>query len=175
MNKSEDSRAGKGSISVAELEILKAVRIQCSVTMTRFTPSATLTVDSSTYRTPEQWLDRLDPEWAKIWNIHGAHHCQAEEVSIEEVRRNPTAYSFTYPTWEGNYGCPAVYNVITEESAGPRVHLEEEFHISVTNPAGQIKIRVYTPEGSGPFPVHFNYHGGNSTPSWNQDILLSLG
>jgi hypothetical protein len=175
MNKPEDSRAGKGSISVAELEILKAVQAKCSVTMTKFTPSATLTVENATHRTPEQWLDRLDPEWAKIWNIHGGHHCQAEEVSIEEVRRNPTAYSFTYPTWDGKYGCPAVCNVITEESAGPRVHLEEEFYIPVTNPAGQIKIRVYTPEGSGPFPVHFNYHGGESTSFGNQDILLSSG
>lgn len=30
----------------------------------------------------------------------------------------------------------------------------------MTKPDGQIKVRVYTPEGTGPFPVHLNYHGG---------------
>jgi acetyl esterase/lipase len=30
----------------------------------------------------------------------------------------------------------------------------------VTRPAGLIKVRVYTPEGTGPFPVHLNHHGG---------------
>lgn len=82
--------------------------------MTRFTPSATLTATESTHEVPEQWLDKLDPEWARIWNTHGGHHCQAEEVSIEEVHKNPTAYSFTYPTWEGQYGFSREQNVNTE-------------------------------------------------------------
>lgn len=30
----------------------------------------------------------------------------------------------------------------------------------VTGPAGEIPIRVYHPEGSGPFPIHLHYHGG---------------
>lgn len=141
--------------------------------MTVFTPSATLTAGDQTHQAPQQWLDKLDPEWAKIWNLHGGYHCQAEEVSIEEVRKDPMAYSFTYPTWEGKCGYPSMYNVGTEESIGPRVHSEGEFHIPVTRPAGQIKLRVYTPEGRGPFPVHFNYHGGKAPSSQDQDMLLS--
>jgi hypothetical protein len=69
--------------------------------MTRFPPSAALKVADSTHRVPEQWLGKLDPEWTRTWNLHGGHHRQAEEVSIEEVRKDPVAYSFTYPTWEG--------------------------------------------------------------------------
>lgn len=30
----------------------------------------------------------------------------------------------------------------------------------VTTPAGEITVRVYSPEGPGPFPVHLNFHGG---------------
>ncbi|KAH0328936.1 hypothetical protein KCU71_g842, partial [Aureobasidium melanogenum] len=100
-------------------------------------------VAGATHQAPKQWLDELDPEWVEMWNAHGGCHRQAEEVGVEEVRKDPAAYSFTYPTW-----------------AGPEVHQENEFDIPVTKPAGLIKVRVYTPEGTGPFPVHLNYHGG---------------
>ncbi|KAL7770424.1 hypothetical protein CFE70_000358 [Pyrenophora teres f. teres 0-1] len=94
------------------------------------------------HQTPQQWLGRLDPEWVQVWNAHGGRHRQAEEVPIEEVRRKPLSYSFTYPTW-----------------SGPSVFKEDDIEIPVTQPAGHIKIRVYTPEGEGPFPVHLNFHG----------------
>lgn len=142
--------------------------------MTRFTPSASLIATNLAHRVPEPWLDKLDPEWAKIWNTHGGHHCQAEEVSIEEVRKDPAAYSFTYPIWDGKYRSCSVYNVSAEDSAGPQVHLEKEFCIPVTKPAGQIKVRVYTPEGDGPFPVHFNYHGGKFCTSLGSGHVTKL-
>jgi acetyl esterase len=31
---------------------------------------------------------------------------------------------------------------------------------AIAGPAGDIQIRIYTPEGSGPFPVYVNFHGG---------------
>ncbi|EMD93700.1 hypothetical protein COCC4DRAFT_208316 [Bipolaris maydis ATCC 48331] len=112
------------------------------------------------YQTPEEWLSRLDPEWVRVWNKYGSHHRQAEEVPIEKVRRKPLAYSFTYPTW-----------------SGPRVFKENEFDVPVSRPAGYIKVRVYTPEGQGPFPVHINYHGGgwvlgglNSEAAWCRSV-----
>ncbi|KNB01683.1 hypothetical protein FOXG_04877 [Fusarium oxysporum f. sp. lycopersici 4287] len=85
----------------------------------------------------------LDPEWQKLWNTHGSSMIRADEVSIEEYRLNPAKYSFTYPTWKG----PEVFHV-------------EDRQIPVTTPEGLITIRVYTPEGPGPFPVHINFHGG---------------
>ncbi len=30
----------------------------------------------------------------------------------------------------------------------------------IPGPAGEIPIRIYRPEGSGPFPIHLHYHGG---------------
>lgn len=30
----------------------------------------------------------------------------------------------------------------------------------IPGPAGEIPIRIYHPEGSGPFPIHLHYHGG---------------
>ncbi|KAF5984241.1 d-amino-acid oxidase [Fusarium coicis] len=85
----------------------------------------------------------LDPEWRKLWNTHGSSMVRADEVSIEDYRLNPAKYSFTYPTYQG----PEVFHV-------------EDRQIPVTKPEGLIKVRIYTPEGPGPFPVHLNFHGG---------------
>ncbi|KAG4260222.1 hypothetical protein FPRO03_02045 [Fusarium proliferatum] len=85
----------------------------------------------------------LDPEWRKLWNTHGSSMIRADEVTIEEYRLNPANYSFTYPTYKG----PEVFHV-------------EDRQIPVTKPEGLITVRIYTPEGPGPFPVHLNFHGG---------------
>lgn len=57
---------------------------------------------TSTHAIPEGWTDSLDSEWVKIWCSHGGHHKQAEHYSIEDIRKEPSVYSFTYPTWSGN-------------------------------------------------------------------------
>ena len=49
----------------------------------------------------QKHLAGLDPEWVDLWHTHGAHMVRADEVSIEEYRKNPALYSFTYPTCEG--------------------------------------------------------------------------
>jgi hypothetical protein len=46
-------------------------------------------------------LAGLDPEWVELWNVHGAHMVRADELSLEEYRKNPAEYSFTYPTCAG--------------------------------------------------------------------------
>jgi hypothetical protein len=50
---------------------------------------------------PDAWLPRLDPEWVKLWNEHGRQLKRADEVDVETYRKNPTSYSFTYPTCVG--------------------------------------------------------------------------
>jgi hypothetical protein len=96
-----------------------------------------------THSIPAEWIPHLDPEWVSLWNNHGRHQYRADEVSVPEYRKNPKAYSFTYAAW-----------------TGPKVFHEEEFDVPVTKPSGTVRVRVYTPEGEGPFPVHINYHGG---------------
>lgn len=39
-------------------------------------------------------------------------------------------------------------------------HVEDR-KVPVSHPAGKINVRIYSPEGPGPFPVHLNFHGGN--------------
>jgi acetyl esterase/lipase len=48
----------------------------------------------------------------------------------------------------------------TDYDEGPSVFHVEDIEIPVSHPAGKIMIRVYTPAGPGPFPVHLNFHGG---------------
>lgn len=98
----------------------------------------------------------LDQEWRQLWNIHGSSMVRADEVNIEEYRLDPAKYSFTYPTCRG----PDVFHV-------------EDKQILVSHPNGEITVRIYSPEGPGPFPVHLNFHGGgwvlgglNSEAAW---------
>ena len=43
---------------------------------------------------------------------------------------------------------------------GPDVFHVEDRHIPVTQPQGEIAVRIYSPSGPDPFPVHLNFHGG---------------
>jgi hypothetical protein len=56
---------------------------------------------------PKEWLSRLDPEWIALWQEHGSSLKRADEVDIATYRENPSAYSFTYPTWSGESIFPA--------------------------------------------------------------------
>ncbi|OQD79653.1 hypothetical protein PENANT_c046G08060 [Penicillium antarcticum] len=105
---------------------------------------------------PKRLLGDVDPEWVNLWERHGSSMVKADELSLEEFRKDPAAYSFTFPTCSG----PPVFHI-------------EDIEIPVSRPAGNIVIRVYTPEGPGPFPVHLNFHGGgwvlgnlNSEATW---------
>ncbi|KAL3496083.1 Alpha/Beta hydrolase protein [Aspergillus germanicus] len=106
----------------------------------------TLTEETATSRNaiPERYLTGLDPEWRKMWTEHGKDVSGAHLITIEEFQRFPSKYSFTYPIWSG----------------GPEVHKVHDIQIPVSDPEGFITCRVYTPSGTGPFPVHLNFHGG---------------
>lgn len=47
--------------------------------------------------------------------------------------------------------------------------------VPVSQPKGTITVRVYSPEGPGPFPVHINMHGG-MWPSvlWQHELFVTL-
>ncbi|KAK6849314.1 CAZyme family CE10 [Apiospora arundinis] len=92
---------------------------------------------------PEDAYPGLDPEWRDMWNTYGSYIKRSDEVTLEEYRQDPAKYSFSYPTY-----------------AGPEVHKVEEMSIPVSSPPGEIMIRIYSPGGPGPFPVHLNFHGG---------------
>ncbi|KAK5404958.1 hypothetical protein LTR46_009567 [Exophiala xenobiotica] len=90
----------------------------------------------------------LDPEWVRLWNDHGSGMVRSDEVSPQEYRLDPAKYTLTYPL----YGGPEVFHV-------------EDREIPVSRPGGEITVRIYSPEGTGPFPVHFNFHGGKDALS----------
>ena len=50
---------------------------------------------------PDNLLNRLDLEWVNLWEKHGSSMVRADELSIEEFRKNPAAYSFIYATYVG--------------------------------------------------------------------------
>ncbi|KAJ5890562.1 Alpha/Beta hydrolase protein [Penicillium subrubescens] len=101
---------------------------------------------------PEKYLLGLDPEWRQMWLEHGQDISEAHLVTIEEFHKCPKKYSFTYPTW-------TAWQTI-DRVLGPEVHQVQDIQIPVSDPAGSITCRVYTPAGPGPFPVHLNFHGG---------------
>jgi hypothetical protein len=117
---------------------------------------------------PKKLLAGLDPEWVHLWEAHGSSMVRADEISLKEFRKSPAAYSFTFPTCSGKFGVCELASkciIIIQESRayyiqGPPVFCVEDIEIPVSQPAGNIIIRVYTPEGPGPFPVHLNFHGG---------------
>lgn len=53
---------------------------------------------------PDKLLGGLDPEWVNLWEKHGSPMVRADELSLEEFRKSPAAYSFTYPTCPGKSG-----------------------------------------------------------------------
>ncbi|KAK5110938.1 hypothetical protein LTR62_005476 [Meristemomyces frigidus] len=130
------------------------------------TTTTTVTEEcAQSHAIPESLVNKLDPEWVKLWNDHGRYQQRADEVSIEEYRKDPAAYSFTYPTWPG-----------------PDVHDVQDVQVPVTKPEGRIPVRVYTPKGHGPFPVHFNMHGGGwvlgglkSEAAWCRSVCDRVG
>ena len=121
---------------------------------------------------PDHLLSGLDPEWVELWENHGSRMTRADELTIEEFRKDPSAYSFTYHLFAGDCA-ESSHSEITEEEfaideelvTGPDTFRVEDLRIPVSCPRGEITIRVYTPKGAGPFPVHLNFHGGK-VPSY---------
>ncbi|KAJ8117657.1 hypothetical protein OPT61_g1204 [Boeremia exigua] len=114
-----------------------------AITITSTTTSQVDKTNTPRLAITAKHLAGLDPEWIELWNTHGAHMVRADEISLEDYRKNPGEYSFTYPT-----------------CAGPDVFSVKDTQIPVTTPTGEVTVRIYSPVGAGPFPVHLNFHGG---------------
>ncbi|KAF8529277.1 esterase [Hysterangium stoloniferum] len=93
-----------------------------------------------------QFEARMAPEYVALYNKHIRGKQLAHELDIEEVRRNPEAYSV---------------------EKGPDIGKIEEIQISVQD--GEITLRIYRPteeqstisaQGGRLPPVHLNFHGG---------------
>ncbi|KAJ5889682.1 Alpha/beta hydrolase fold-3 [Penicillium tannophilum] len=129
---------------------------------------------------PGRLRTRLDPQWIELWEKHGSSMIRADELSIEEYRKTPAKFAFTYPVCSGKFTTQEeIFGVSCKSDRrigqleGPPVFHVEDILIPVTQPSGNITIRVYSPEGPGPFPVHLNFHGGgwvlgnlNSEAAW---------
>jgi acetyl esterase len=46
------------------------------------------------------------------------------------------------------------------ELGGPPAHVQKVENIKIEGPEGEIPLRIYTPDGSGPFPALLYFHGG---------------
>ncbi|KAF7554207.1 hypothetical protein G7Z17_g3068 [Cylindrodendrum hubeiense] len=123
---------------------MTAITSATTTVITTPVPAATIPLSSSgRLQIPPHQYKGLDPEWRALWDNHGGSMVRADEVTLEDYRADPAKYSFTYPT------CP-----------GPEVFHVEDRQIPVSKPTGEITVRIYSPEGPGPFPVHLNFHGG---------------
>lgn len=130
---------------------------------------------------PERLRTRLDPQWIELWEKHGSSMIRADELSIEEYRKTPANFAFTYPVCSGEFttqeeifGISCKSDRRIEQLEGPPVFHVEDILIPVTQPSGNITIRVYSPEGPGPFPVHLNFHGGMCSRVRDSKVSSSL-
>lgn len=143
-----------------ELSTFSKILANMSSTRTSVTQSATAVPARLAIK--NEHLAGLDPEWVQLWHNHGAHMVRADEVSIEEYRENPAAYSFTYPTYAGRlHSRSQDLDGEADPRQGPDVFAVQDLQVPVSTPSGEITVRMYSPEGPGPFPVHLNFHGGN--------------
>ena len=72
-------------------------------TTTKVTATASQANESTLPRLAieQKHLAGLDPEWVELWHRYGANMVRADELSLEEFRKDPAQYSFTYPTCAG--------------------------------------------------------------------------
>lgn len=130
------------------------------MTTTTATPLQEQTPATPRLAIKKEHLAGLDPDWVELWHTHGANMVRADELTIEQYRENPSLYSFSYPTYAGTLVFLARPGASAHNLIGPNVFRVEDMQVPVTTPAGEVTIRVYSPEGPGPFPVHLNFHGG---------------
>lgn len=101
------------------------------------------------YQTMVKTIDRTKPEMAVVLKeFQKLNPKPIETLSAEDARKQPTLDM-------------AVKEVLRQQNKGteplPVGHIDNR---SIPGPEGSIPIRIYTPSGSGPFPVIVYYHGG---------------
>ena len=79
---------------------------------------------------------------------------QTQELLKQMAKQNdPSPHTMTPPDCRQFLRTSAMSSAEGE----PIAHVEDR---KISGPAGSIPIRIYTPEGSGPFPVLVYFHGG---------------
>ena len=95
---------------------------------------------------------RADKDMQEVLEAHEHLHPKAiEKISVEEARRQPTPADAVNALL-GKLG----------KSTDPEVLVPgvKSIDRTITGAAGDIPARIYTPEGTGPFPVIVYFHGG---------------
>ncbi|PMD23436.1 alpha beta hydrolase fold-3 domain-containing protein [Hyaloscypha hepaticicola] len=121
-------------------------------------------------------VDRVDPQFAEIYNKYQAPHLRADQVTYEEYNANRSKY--TFPIANGPY---------------PEVGSIKYFQVPVSNPSGEITIQLFAPTEDviakgglrgtdGALPAHVDYHGGGfvignlkSDESWCRQVCQAIG
>ncbi|KAI9729403.1 MAG: hypothetical protein M1834_006927 [Cirrosporium novae-zelandiae] len=132
-----------------------------------------------------EFIDKLDPQFVQIYTKHQevtlliespAPKIRADQVTIEEYRKNTSKYTFFIaPGPSPDVGSATIYKVKVKE------------------PDGEILVKVYVPTADaitsgglktadGKLPAHVNYHGGgwvigglHSDQSWCRQVCQRVG
>jgi acetyl esterase/lipase len=104
--------------------------------------AATLSAAAATPAKPEAHMQKVLDALASLGGK------PIETLTPEEARKQPTP-------------ADAVKKVLTDmgKSTAPEAGVTVK-DMSITGPAGDIPLHVYTPDGAGPFPVMVYFHGG---------------
>ncbi|KAG9228173.1 alpha beta hydrolase fold-3 domain-containing protein [Amylocarpus encephaloides] len=121
-------------------------------------------------------VDRLDPQFAAIYNEYQAPRLRADQVSYEEYNKDRAKYTISI--------CPG---------PSPEVGDVKIFKVPVSDPEGEILVQVFFPTEEAivqgglrsedrKLPAHINHHGGGfvignlkTDESWCRQICQSLG
>ena len=90
-----------------------------------------------------------DPQMQAVLNqLVALHPLPIPTLTPEQARQLPTI-------------ADAVQGVLASQGKGPAVEaVGSVSHILIPGPGGTLLVRVYTPSGTGPFPVTVYFHGG---------------
>jgi len=121
-------------------------------------------------------IDRMDPQFAEIYTKYLAPRLRADQITYEEYNSDRPKYTFPI--------CPG---------ASPEVGSTKIYRVPVTDPAGEIDVKVYVPTEEaiakgglrtkdGKLPAHVNYHGGGfvignlgSDDIWCSQVCQAVG
>lgn len=97
---------------------------------------------------PAAWQSELHPEMKMVIDeLTSLNGKPIESLSAEEARQQPTP-------------ADAVMSIMKKKGRVGPEPVGDVADQTIPGVAGQIPVRIYTPKGTGPFPVLVYYHGG---------------
>lgn len=109
---------------------------------------------------PEELAPRYDPVFAAHHNAYNAGRLHTHQIPIEAFRKDPKKYLISYGKASGPATGFTTKDITVDVTGGIDPATKE------AREPGQIKIRVYTPDGENTkgngkqWPAYVNYHGG---------------